>query len=44
VVAVDLGSGEGLWKQDLPGDTIEAAGIENGSVWIDNTACGERFA
>jgi len=34
LVAIDLGTGEARWKQDLDGSVIEAGGVEGGYVWI----------
>ncbi|MEO8706137.1 MAG: hypothetical protein ABI867_39270 [Kofleriaceae bacterium] len=34
LVAIDLTSGEALWKQDLAGEPIEAAGVTDGAVWV----------
>lgn len=34
LVAVDLGTGEGLWKQDLGATPIDDGGVRDGAVWI----------
>lgn len=34
VVAIDLGKGEALWKQDLGAIEIEDAGLEGETLWI----------
>jgi outer membrane protein assembly factor BamB len=43
VVAVDLDSGDGVWKQDLAGDAIEAAGIDQDRVWIQQHGTRRLF-
>ncbi len=53
LVAVDLTSGEGLWKQDLSGAPIEAAGItgpvagstegDQEAVWVQQAGIRRRF-
>jgi hypothetical protein len=35
LVAIELGSGQGVWLQDLSADPIEAAGIADGGIWIE---------
>jgi outer membrane protein assembly factor BamB len=34
LVAIDLATGEGLWKQDLAADAIEDAALEDGAIWV----------
>jgi hypothetical protein len=43
LVVIDLATGEGLWKQDLPGDPIEDAGLENAAVWVRQRGTRRAF-
>ena len=43
LVAIDLATGEGLWKQDLGPAPIEDAGIEGGTVWIRQPSSKRGF-
>jgi len=43
LVAIDLGTGQGLWKQDLAGDPIEDAGIGEGVVWLRQRGLRRSF-
>ena len=43
LVAIDLGTGQAQWKQDLDPAHIEAGGIENGTVWIRQAGRVRRF-
>jgi len=43
VVAINLATGEGVWKQDLAGDPIEAAGIDQELVWIQQRGIRRLF-
>jgi hypothetical protein len=43
LVAIDLASGEGLWKQDLGGAAIEAAGIDDHGIWVQQNGTRRTF-
>ncbi len=43
IVAVDLASGEALWRKDLAGDPIEDARIEQAAVWVQQRGSRRRF-
>jgi outer membrane protein assembly factor BamB len=43
LVAIDLGSGEARWKQDLDGAVIEAGGVDGDFVWIRQAGRTRRF-
>lgn len=34
LVAIELGSGQGVWLQDLSADPVDGAGIADGGIWI----------
>jgi hypothetical protein len=43
LVAIDLTTGKGMWLQDLPGDTVEDAGIRDGIVWVRQHGVARGF-
>lgn len=43
LVAIDLGTGEASWKQDLDAAVIEAGGIDGEFVWIRQAGRTRRF-
>jgi outer membrane protein assembly factor BamB len=43
LVAIDLTTGEGIWKQDLAGTAIEAAGIDETGVWVRQAGARRSF-
>lgn len=44
LVAIDLATGEALWKQDLGEGPIDDARIEGGAVWIEQAGTRRAFA
>lgn len=43
LVAIDLGTGEPRWKQDIDGAVIEAGGVDGEFVWIRQAGRTRRF-
>jgi outer membrane protein assembly factor BamB len=43
LIAIDLATGEGLWKADLGKDPIAAGGIEAGRVWLEQAGKRRTF-
>jgi outer membrane protein assembly factor BamB len=44
LVAIDLGTGEPRWRQDLGAGLIEAGGVEGGRVWLVQQGRRREFA
>jgi hypothetical protein len=44
LVAIDLATGEALWKQDLGAQPIEAANVERGAIWVEQAGTRRAFS
>ena len=43
LVAIELASGQGVWLQDLSADPVDAAGISDGGIWIQQRGARRVF-
>jgi hypothetical protein len=43
IVAIDLASGQAQWRQDLGGEPVQAAGIADGLIWIQQPGGRRTF-
>lgn len=43
LVAFDLTSGRGLWKQDLDASPVTAGGVAQGAVWLEQRGVRKRY-